>query len=68
MNQIILSTLLLLVGLVIGFGLTMLINTLRRNNATKKIGEMWSDANKKADQLKRDSIMEAKEKNYQIKQ
>lgn len=68
MNQIILSTLLLLVGLVIGFGLTMLINTLRRNNATKKIEEMLSDANKKADQLKRDSIMEVKEKNYQLKQ
>ena len=68
MNQIILSTLLSLVGLVIGFGLTMLINTLRRNNATKKIEEMLSDANKKADQLKRDSIMEAKEKNYQLKQ
>ena len=68
MNQIILSTLLLLVGLVIGFGLTMLINTLRRNNATKKIEEMLEEANKKADQLKRDSIMEVKEKNYQLKQ
>ena len=68
MNQIILSTLLLLVGLVIGFGLTMLINTLRGNNATKKIEEMLEDANKKADQVKRDSIMEAKEKNYQLKQ
>ena len=68
MNQIILSTLLLLVGLVIGFGLTMLINTLRKNNATKKIEEMLEEANKKADQLKRDSIMEAKEKNYQLKQ
>ena len=68
MNQIILSTLLLLVGLVIGFGLTMLINTLRKNNATKKIEEMLEEANKKVDQLKRDSIMEAKEKNYQLKQ
>ena len=68
MNQLILSTLLLLVGLVIGFGLTMLINTLRKNNATKKIEEMLEEANKKADQLKRDSIMEAKEKNYQLKQ
>ena len=68
MNQIILSTLLLLVGLVIGFGLTMLINTLRKNNATKKIEEMLEEANKKADQLKRDSIMEVKEKNYQLKQ
>lgn len=62
MNQIILSTLLLLVGLVIGFGLTMLINTLRKNNAIKKIEEMLEETNKKADQLKRDSIMEAKEK------
>ena len=44
MNQIILSTLLLLVGLVIGFGLTMLINTLRKNNAIKKIEEMFSNA------------------------
>ena len=53
MNQIILSTLLLLVGLVIGFGLTMLINTLRKNNATKKIEEMLEEANKKHNQLKR---------------
>lgn len=68
MNQLILSTLLLLVGLVIGFGLTMLINTLRENSASKKIEEMLDEANKKADQLKRDSIMEAKEKNYQLRQ
>ena len=68
MNQIILSTLLLLVGLIIGFGLTMLINILKENSANKKISLMLEEATKKAEQMKRDSLMEAKEKNFQLKQ
>ena len=68
MNQIILSTLLLLVGLIIGFGLTMLINILKENSANKKISLMMEEATKKAEQMKRDSLMEAKEKNFQLKQ
>ena len=68
MNHIIISTLLLLVGIIVGFGLTLLINTLRENNASKKISLMMEEASKKADQLKRDSLMEAKEKNFQLKQ
>ena len=68
MNQIILSTLLLLVGLIIGFGLTMLINILKGNSANQKISLMMEEASKKAEQMKRDSLMEAKEKNFQLKQ
>ena len=68
MNQIILSTLLLLVGVIIGFGLTMLINILKENSANKKISLMLEEATKKAEQMKRDSLMEAKEKNFQLKQ
>ncbi|MDD6244665.1 MAG: Rnase Y domain-containing protein, partial [bacterium] len=68
MNHMIISTLLLLVGIIVGFGLTLLINTLRENNASKKISLMMDEASKKADQLKRDSLMEAKEKNFQLKQ
>ena len=68
MNQIILSTLLLLVGLIIGFGLTMLINILKENSANKKISLMLEEATKKAEQMKRDSLMEAKENNFQLKQ
>ena len=68
MNQIILSTLLLLVGLIIGFGLTMLINILKENSANKRISLMLEEATKKAEQMKRDSLMEAKEKNFQLKQ
>ncbi|MBD9098335.1 ribonuclease Y [bacterium] len=64
----ILSTLLLLVGLIIGFGLTMLINILKENSANKKISLMLEEATKKAEQMKRDSLMEAKEKNFQLKQ
>lgn len=68
MNQIILSTLILLVGLIIGFGLTMLINILKENSANQKISLMMEEASKKAEQMKRDSLMEAKEKNFQLKQ
>ena len=67
MNQIILSILLVIVGLVCGFGLTMLVSIIKKNSTSKKIAEMLEEAQKNADKLKRDSIMEAKEKAYQLK-
>ncbi len=67
MERIMFAILLLFVGLIIGFGLTMLVSVLKESAASKKIAKMLDDAQKNAEKLKRDSIMEAKEKNYQLK-
>ncbi len=67
MKEIAFSILLLMIGLISGFGLTMLISMIRENSATKKINHMLEEAHKNAEKLKRDSIMEAKEKSYQLK-
>ncbi len=67
MNQMILSIFLILIGLIVGFGLTVIYNSLREKNTTDKINKMLEEAQKNADKLKRDAIMEAKEKNYQLK-
>ena len=67
MERIMFAILLLFVGLISGFGLTMLVSVFKENAASKKIAKMLDDAQKNAEKLKRDSIMEAKEKNYQLK-
>ena len=39
----------------------------REGTTSKKIDKMLSDAEKNADKIKRDAVMEAKEKSYQLK-
>ncbi len=67
MNQILFSILLIIVGLVIGFGLTVLISFIKENNATKRINAMLENAKKETERLRRDSLMEIKEKTHQLK-
>ena len=67
MEQVMFSILLLIIGLISGFGLTMLVSVFRENATTKKINNMIEEATKNAEKLKRDCIMEAKEKSYQLK-
>ena len=67
MNEMLLSILLIIFGLICGFGLTFLVAFLREGTTSKKIDKMLSDAEKNADKIKRDAIMEAKEKSYQLK-
>ena len=67
MNEMLLSILLIIFGLVCGFGLTFLVAFLREGTTSKKIDKMLSDAEKNADKIKRDAVMEAKEKSYQLK-
>ncbi|HIT37574.1 MAG TPA: ribonuclease Y [Candidatus Onthousia faecipullorum] len=62
-----LSILLIIFGLVCGFGLTFLVAYIREGTTSKKIDKMLSDAEKNADKIKRDAVMEAKEKSYQLK-
>ena len=67
MEQFLFSILIIILGLVIGFGLTFLVDFLRENTTSKKINKMLEDAEKNADKIKRDAVMEAKEKSYQLK-
>ena len=67
MNEMLLSILLMIFGLFCGFGLTFLVTYIREGTTSKKIDKMLRDALKNADKIKRDAIMEAKEKSYQLK-
>ena len=67
MNEMLLSILLIIFGSVCGFGLTFLVAYIREGTTSKKIDKMLSDAEKNADKIKRDAVMEAKEKSYQLK-
>ena len=66
-ERILFSILLIIFGLFCGFGLTFLVNFLREGTTSKKIDKMLDEANKNADKIKRDAVMEAKEKAYQLK-
>ena len=67
MNEMLLSILLIIFGLTCGFGLTFLVAYIREGTTSKKIDKMLSDAEKNAEKIKRDAVMEAKEKSYQLK-
>ncbi len=67
MNEMLLSILLIIFGLICGFGLTFLVAYIREGTTSKKIDKMLSDAEKNAEKIKRDAVMEAKEKSYQLK-
>ena len=67
MEQILFSILLIIFGLIVGFGLAFLVSYLREGTTSKKIDKMLNDAEKNADKIKRDAVMEAKEKSYQLK-
>ena len=67
MDEMLLSILLIIFGLFCGFGLTFLVTFLREGTISKKVDKMLDEANKNADKIKRDAVMEAKEKAYQLK-
>ena len=67
MERILISILLVFFGFFCGFGLTFLVNYLREGATSKKIDKMLDEASKNADKIKRDAVMEAKEKAYQLK-
>ena len=66
-GHILFSILLIIFGLFCGFGLTFLVTFLREGTISKKVDKMLDEANKNADKIKRDAVMEAKEKAYQLK-
>ncbi len=65
--DIIISILLIIVGLIGGFVLNIVVNSLRENNTNKKIESIMEKAKKDAEKVKRDSILETKEEIHKLK-
>ena len=61
------SILLLLVGLLVGFGVAFLVSYIRVNNASKKVEAMINQARKDAEKVKRETILEQKEEAHKLK-
>ena len=67
MSKIILSILMIMIGLILGVGLSVLINFIRVSNAVKKIEILSEKARKEAEKVKRDMLFEAKEEKQRLK-
>ncbi len=61
------SILLVVIGVSVGFGLSVIINTLRETGANKKAELILEKARKEAEKNKRDSILETKEEIHKLK-
>jgi ribonucrease Y len=57
----------IMIGLVLGVGLSVLINFIRVSNAVKKIDILTEKAKKEAEKVKRDMLFEAKEEKQRLK-
>ena len=67
MNNVLFSILLVLIGLILGFGVSFLINMLRDNLLSKKTERMLAQTKKEIDKMKRDAALEQKEEAHKIK-
>ena len=66
-NNIILFTLLILIGLILGFLLSILVNYLRKTRTSKLVKDMIDRAKKDAEKTKREVIFEQKEESHRLK-
>lgn len=67
MENVVISILLVVLGIVFGIGLYAYINHLRGNNLHKKSEIIMEKAKKEADKVKRDYLLEAKEESHRLK-
>lgn len=67
MNQTLISILLVIIGLAVGIGLTVVINHFKANTALKKVNLLAEQSKKDLEKQKRDMILEAKEDSYKLK-
>lgn len=61
MNDILISILLVILGIIVGIVSVFIINYIRKNNTSKSITEMLDKAQKDAEKVKKDYLMEGKE-------
>ena len=67
MNTVLFSILVFILGLIIGIGLVVLINLLKKKKNEKLSVSIVEKAKKEADKIKRDSILEYKEEMHKLK-
>ncbi len=67
MNDVIISILLVVVGLLVGAFIMIIINKLKVSAAQKEADKLIQDAKKEAEKAKRDGILELKEESYKLK-
>ena len=65
--DIVISILLVVVGLFVGFVICLVFNSMRENNANKKVEAILEKAKKDSEKIKRDSILETKEEIHKLK-
>ena len=67
MNNVLFSILLVVIGLIVGYGISFLINFLSGNMASKKAEGLIEQAKKDIEKLKRDAAIEQKEEAHKAK-
>ena len=67
MSNIVSSTFLVLLGLILGIVVMFIINIIRKNSAGNKVNTIIEKANKEAEKIKKDSINEAKSEIAEVK-
>ena len=67
MNNIIFSSLLVVIGLIVGFVVSFIVNQFRGTLASKKADAMINSAKKEIEKLKRDAAVEQKEEAHKAK-
>lgn len=67
-NNILLSILLVIVGLIIGAGIVFIINLIKKNNAKDKAKNLIEVAQKESERIKKDLIFEAREESNKLKE
>ncbi len=60
-------SILLIVGLILGFVLSLIYNSFRENSTSKKIENLLEKSKKEAEKTKRESILETKEEIHKLK-
>ena len=67
-NNILLSILLVIVGLIIGAGIVFIINLIKKNNAKDKAKNLIEEAQKESERIKKDLIFGAREESNKLKE
>jgi ribonucrease Y len=67
MNDLLISILFLVFGLIIGAVIIIIFNYLKGNNASKKAENIIEKAKKEAERIKREALIEAKEEAHKLK-
>ena len=68
MNNIIISILLVLIGLIVGIIVMFIINLIKKNNASSSVDKILERARLEAEKIKKDYIEEAKKETNELKE